>query len=334
LRARRVPTLLDLVLLQPAGRTPRNTAAWLGQVQPARHHHVRAGMTRDLERLARILTGRAIGLALGGGGARAFVHIGVIRALQESGIPIDFVVGTNIGAVIGAQLALGWEPARMLAENQRGWPSVSRDVTLPFVSLLGWRSLKTLMQRMFGDTMIEDLGLDFRCATIDLSWGRLVAHRAGSLAHWVRASVSVPGVHPPVVYDGRMYADGGLVRNVPIELAEETGAGTLIAVDPSPFRRQTVDERVEEAPTGFDFLFQFLPIVGTGFPGLTSLIYRALSVSQQFGQEETKSRADLCIEPPVDRFGITDYEEIAAIVEFGYEETQRRLERDGGIIRI
>ena len=123
--------------------------------------------------------------------------------------------------------------------------------------------------------------------------------------------------------------DSGLVRNVPTDVARATGAGSVIAVDPSPFRRQTVDQRVDEAPTGADFLFQFLPVVGTGFPSVISLIYRALSVSQQFRQLESTWQPDLCIEPPVDDYGITDYSSINAIAEFGYEETQRRLESDG-----
>ena len=332
LRARGVPAALDLVLLQRSDRLPQDTAAWLEHVQPARHHHLRRDNRHDLECLARKLTGRAVGLALGGGGARAFVHIGVIRALHEAGIPIDFVTGTNIGAVIGAQLALGWEPGRMLEVNGREWPWVGRDFTLPFVSLIGGRNLRALMRRMFDDVTIENLWLDFRCVTTDLSWCRLVAHRSGPLSTWVRASTSVPGIHPPVVHAGRLYVDGGLLQNVPTELAREAGAGRVISVDPSPFRRQTVDERIEEAPTGLGFLLQCLPVVGTGFPSVVSIIYRALSVARQFHQRESKAHSDLYIEPPVDRFGITDYSCVAEIAEFGYEETQRRLERDGGLV--
>jgi len=334
LRARGVPALLDLALLQRADAAPHDTAAWLDRARPTRHHHLRRADPDDLGRLARTLTGRAVALVLGGGGARAFVHIGVIRALREAGVPIDLVVGTNLGAVIGAQLALGWSTARMLEENGRAWPAVGRDFALPFVSLLGGRSLRNLLQRMFGDTAIEDLWLDYRCVTVDLSLGRAVAHATGPLARWVRASASVPGIHPPVVHDGRMYVDGALLANVPVACADERGAGTIVAVDPSPFRRQTVDERVEEAPGGLDFLFQFLPIVGTGFPGVVSLIHRAQAVAQCFRQEESRAHADFWIEPPVDRFGITDYKSIAEIVEFGYEETQRRLERDGAVLNV
>jgi NTE family protein len=326
LRQQGVPATLDLALFHSSScERPRGTAAWLEQVQPARHLHLRTGDQRDLERLARVVTGKATGLALGGGGARAFAHIGAIRALKEAGVPIDFVAGTNVGAVVGAQLALGWDPDRMLEENRKAWPRMSRDLSLPFVSLLGGRHLSGSMRRMFGDVAIEDLWLGFQCTTVDLSWCQLVAKKSGPLRRWVRASASIPGIHPPVVSEGRLYVDGGLLDKVPIDLVRAAGAGTVIAIDPSPFRRRTVDEQIDEAPAGLDFLLQRLPIVGGGFPGILSLIYRALSVAQQAQRLERRATSDLYIEPPVDRFGVTDYHDMKRISEFGYEETKRRL---------
>ena len=330
LREQGVPARLDLALLHPAGcELPQGTSTWLDAIQPARHHHLRIGDRRDLERLARVVTGKAAGLALGGGGARAFAHIGAIRALQEADFPIDVIAGTNIGAVVGAQLALGWDPARMAEENQKTWPRLSRDLSLPFVSLLSDRRLRGSMKRMFGDIAMEDLWLGFQCATVDLSWCQLVSRNRGPLHRWVRASTSVPGIHPPVVSGGRLYVDGGLLENVPIRLLRKAGAGTMIAIDPSPFRRQTVDERIEEAPAGVDFLLHRVPVIGGGFPGILSLIYRALSVAQQSQREEHQAISDLYIEPPVDRFGVTDYSHIHKIIEYGYEETKRRLEQEG-----
>jgi hypothetical protein len=95
------------------------------------------------------------------------------------------------------------------------------------------------------------------------------------------------------------------------------------------FRRRTVDEQIEEAPAGLDFLLHRIPIVGSGFPGILSLIYRALSVAQQSQRQERRATSDLYIEPPVDRFGVTDYHDIKRISEFGYEETKRRLAGGG-----
>ena len=198
LRDQGVPARFDLALLHSADcKLPRGTAAWLDAIQPARHHHLRIGHRRDLERLARVATGKAAGLALGGGGARAFVHIGAIRALQEADFPIDVVAGTNIGAVVGAQLALGWDPDRMAEENQKAWPRLSRDLSLPFVSLLGDRKLRSSMTRMFGDIEIEDLWLGFQCATVDLSWCQLVSKNRGPLRRGSRRRLrSQVSTHP------------------------------------------------------------------------------------------------------------------------------------------
>lgn len=330
LRRRGVPAKFDLVLVHARDcKLPQGTAAWLDRFEPARHHHLRTGNQRDLERLARLVTGHATGLALGGGGARAFAHIGAIRALQEAHFPIDLIAGTNIGAVVGAQLAIGWDTERMMKENVRAWPRASRDVSLPLVSLFGGRRLQSSMERMFDDIAIEDLWLGFQCATVDLSWCRLVSKTRGPLHRWVLASSSIPGIHPPVVREGRLYVDGGLLESVPVRLLGEAGARTVVAIDPSPFRRQTVDERIEAAPAGFDFLLHRVPVIGGGFPGILTLIYRALSVAQQSQREQHKAFSRLYIEPPVDRFGVTDYHRIGKIIEYGYEETKRRLEQEG-----
>jgi NTE family protein len=217
----------------------------------------------------------------------------------------------------------------MAEENWRAWPGVARDISLPFVSLLSDRRLRSSLKRMFGDVAIEDLWLGFQCVTVDLSWCGLVSKKSGPLHRWVRASVSIPGIHPPVVDGGRLYVDGGLLEHVPVRLLHEAGTGTMIAIDPSPFRRQTVDERIGEAPTGVDFLLHRLPVIGGGFPGILTLIYRALAVAQQSQRAEYQAVANLYIEPPVDRFGVTDYHRIDKIIEYGYEETKRRLEQEG-----
>ena len=121
----------------------------------------------DFARLARFLAGRAIGLVLGGGGARGFAHIGILRALREANISIDMVGGTSMGASIAAQYALGWSPRRMLEENRRVWVKLrpQKDYTLPIVSLLSSRIAVRCARLMYGDTQIEDLWLRFFCVS-------------------------------------------------------------------------------------------------------------------------------------------------------------------------
>ncbi len=137
---------------------PTGTAPWLAARRLAAHHHVRLGSARDISRLARRVSGRATGLVLGGGGARGFVHIGMLRALAEAGIEIDIVGGTSIGAVIAAACATEL-PQDVMVSIARSFASRAKllDRTLPMTSLMAGRKLTAIYQKIFGDVAIEDL---------------------------------------------------------------------------------------------------------------------------------------------------------------------------------
>src|SRR6185503_7616882 len=112
-------TRLELILVRATSTEPPDTAAWRGMLPVAEIHHVRSALQgADVGRLARIVAGRAVGLVLGGGGARGLAHIGVVRALREAGIPIDYVGGASMGAVVAGEVALGWSPERMLQRSK------------------------------------------------------------------------------------------------------------------------------------------------------------------------------------------------------------------------
>ena len=139
---------MELVLVQPDEVTlGADTRKWLEVRQVSRHYHVRRSAAGDFQRLARLLTGQAFGLALGGGGVRGFAHIGAIRAIKEAAIPIDFIGGTSMGSLVAAQYALGWDEDRMLELNRRmfreTWPL--NDYTVPVIACLaGQKFDKTL----------------------------------------------------------------------------------------------------------------------------------------------------------------------------------------------
>src|SRR5690606_28069109 len=103
----------DLLLLRPPGVAPANTSAWIRAAQPARWFHVREGDPADESRIARVLAATSVGLALSGGGARAYAHLGAIRALRRAGVPFDFVGGSSMGAIMAAGLALEWSQAEL-----------------------------------------------------------------------------------------------------------------------------------------------------------------------------------------------------------------------------
>ncbi len=232
-RARHPEVDYHLLLLYPArATTPIGSQGWLDRIRPDRHHHLRRGHERDFARLARALTGQSIGLALGGGGAKGMAHLGVFKALQEAGIPIDLIGGTSIGAILGATLALGWSLEEMTQVGRKVFleQNISGDYQLPFYSLIKGQRKEAVLRELF-DYQIEDLWYDFRCVSCDLSTNQMHVHTQGSLWRALMASSALPGVFPPFIEGGRFLVDGALINNLPGDLLRAGGAQYLISVD-------------------------------------------------------------------------------------------------------
>ncbi|MBE2221948.1 MAG: patatin-like phospholipase family protein [Anaerolineae bacterium] len=181
-----------------------------------------------------------IGLALSGGGARGTVHVGVLSVLVEAGIPIDFVAGTSVGALVGAAYCAGMPTEQLTAMAlTTSWKDLSRP-TLSRHGLISFAYLETWIKHTIGDVDIRDLALPFAAVTADLEVGQKVVLREGSVATAVRASCSVPGLVTPVEVNGRLLSDGGILDNMPVDIARDMGADYVIGVDifvPSAYRR-------------------------------------------------------------------------------------------------
>ncbi len=225
-------TQQSLILLHPnSNQEPRGTHAWLTPRQVSGHYHIRWDREADVARLARFLAGRAVGLVLSGGGTRGFAHIGVIRALAEAHVPIDFIGGTSMGSFIAAQYAMGWDYDLMLQRNMALSRSVF-DFTLPLVALLRGRRLARKLQLAFGERHIEDLWLPYFCVSSSLTRAEAVVHRLGPVWRSLRASAGLPGILPPLAYDGDWLVDGALLNNLPIDIMSNLcDGGIVIAVD-------------------------------------------------------------------------------------------------------
>jgi NTE family protein len=172
-----------------------------------------------------------LGLALGGGAARGFAHIGVIKALETSGLAPDIVVGTSVGAVVGSLYAAGFDVfdlqkiAIQLEENSlTDWSIFERG-------FLKGEALERFINQQVGNRPIEQLKRRFAAVATDLAAGEAVVFSAGNTGTAVRASASIPGVFSPVVIRGREYVDGGLVSPIPVKAARQLGADVVIAVD-------------------------------------------------------------------------------------------------------
>ena len=172
-----------------------------------------------------------IALALGGGAAKGFAHIGVIKVLEAHGIHADIVTGTSAGSVVGSLYAAGYSGFQLQKVAQQLDEADLRDLTVSSQGFIKGEALQAYVNRLVGNRNIEKLGKPFGAVATDLSSGRRVVFRRGNTGQAVRASCSIPNVFIPPVIQGRRYVDGGLTSPVPVSAAREMGADLIIAVD-------------------------------------------------------------------------------------------------------
>jgi predicted acylesterase/phospholipase RssA/CRP-like cAMP-binding protein len=323
----------SLVLLHPDGsRVPFGTRQWLNERQVSKHHHLRWNADADFERLARFLTGGAIGLILGGGGARCFAQIGVIRALEQAGVPIDMVGGNSMGAVIAAQYAMGWDYETMLQVNRKNWPRIKslRSTTLPIISLLSSRQFDHIVRDACGDTYIENLWVSYFCVSANLATAETVVHQRGPVWKAARASCSVPGIATPVLDGNNLLIDGGVLDNLPSGIMKTLCGGKVIAVNVSPSRDKdfTIDDTFKSIPSPSRILWSRLnPFKKSiNFPNIIDVMIRTTMLSSAHKANWVQAEADLYLRPPVDHFGLIEYEAIDEIVQAGYEHAQEKIQ--------
>ncbi len=331
---------VDLVLLHEHGAPITDTAAWLAPRDITRHHHIRDDFDIDRDRALRLLTGTDISLILGGGGARGFAHIGIYRALVESGIPVDRVGGTSMGAIIGALIAQGLEWKDIAREVRHHFTERGRltSFTLPMVSIDTAKRYQRMLDRLYGDIRIEDLPVNFFCVSCNLTRARVVVHREGSLAKWIGASMSVPGVAPPLVVNGEMLVDGGVLNNIPIDISRSDGAGKVIAIDVSPEVELALSPDYNGRPSAWEAVRSRIGgrrhrEASAGVPGLFNILSRVSALSSITAKEKLKQQADLFIKVPVAGYKMFGWDRVDELVELGYRvgmEAVEKWSRAGG----
>lgn len=321
----------ELVLLH-ADRTkrPSGTARWVKALGATRHHHVGAQTAGDYERLSRLLTGRSVGLTLGGGGARGLAHIGVIRAVQEANIPIDMIGGTSMGAVISAQYALGYDLQAMVELNRKGWVKMDplKDKTLPVVAMLSGRKLDRMLAMMFGDAQIEDLWIKYFCVAVNLTQAETVIQQSGPLQGAVRASAGIPAVAPALCDRGDLIVDGGVLNNLPADVMRQLSGGKVIAVDVSPQRDLAVDPSYRQMPSAWKVLGSRVnPFAQpVNVPNILAVMMRTLMLGSIRNSRQVRETVDLYMLPPIDEFGLFDWRHIDKIIDTGYQYGRKKLE--------
>jgi NTE family protein len=318
------PQRAELILLHD-GELMRGAAArWIGQQPDIAHHHVTG--PADIQRVARVLTGRGIGLVLSGGGARGFAHIGIVKALREAGIPIDLVGGTSMGGILGAGVALRWSVQELTERFRRAFVDVNplRDYTLPFVSLVSGRKVTRLLKDAFGDITIEDLPLEFFCVSSNLTSGHSDVHRRGELWRWLRASVAIPGVLPPIIHQGEVLVDGGTMNNLPVDAMRELGRGPVIGCDVGADRAFT--SRSEEIDVPLPWQLMSWSRRARHLPNIFQILWRAGMVNSSAVTAAHREKTDLLLQPPLAQIDMLNWKAFEKAIGAGYEYAARRLE--------
>ncbi len=317
--------LVDLILVQPPG-TPRPSRSdrWVDVAPVSRLFQIRAGDAADLARLARVYTGNSVGLALGGGGARAYAHLGVLRAFAELKVPIDFLAGTSMGAVIAAGVAMGWQAVEMDWRIRQAFVDSSplSDIAFPLLAMTRGRMVDRRLETHFGDAEISDLWRPFACVSTDLTSGGMHIHRRGLLRRALRASLSLPGVLPPVVEGGHVLVDGALVGNLPVDLVREQHDGVTIGVDVAVAEGLTPDDLLLK-PAGWRWLTSGAWLRG---PPIVSVLIRSATISS--AATLPPPRDDLIeIVPQVEGVGLQDWKAFDSAVASGYRAAMAAAEQ-------
>ena len=315
----------DLVLLHDNWRTGlRSLVHWRTHLRFDLICHVRTGNTNDIGRLARLLRGTAITLVLSAGGARGFAHLGVIRALREAHLPIDLIGGCSMGSIVGAAVAMEWDDAEIKERLRHSFVNTNpvNDYTLPFLSLIKGRKVARLLEQNFGGFRIEDLWRPFFCVSTNLTTGTLAIHCDGPLVDALHASISIPGLLPPVIMGGDVHVDGGIMNWLPVDVP---GAkrGTIIAVDVASDPALVSFEECKR--------FQAWRFLGRRrkFPPIVAVLLRAATVSGDSLTKMAHAQADILFKPPLENIDLLYWQACDQEIETGYRHAVEKLEQLG-----
>ena len=305
------------------------------KIRHSSYYSLEAPYKGDFHRLARKLCGKSVGLVLGGGGARGIAQIGIIRAMEEAGIPIDMIGGTSIGAFIGALYARHADvvPIFGLAKKFAGrmasiW-RMALDLTYPSVSYTTGHEFNRGIFKTFGNAQMEDFWLEYYCNTTNISKSRAEFHTSGYAWRYIRASMSLAGLLPPLCDEGSMLLDGGYIDNLTVSHMRALGADTIFAVDVGSLDDDTPQKFGDSLSGMWVILNRWNPFSSyPNPPTLAEIQARLAYVSSVDALERAKAMPGcLYMRPPIDPYGTLDFGKFDEIYQTGYKYGKEYLQK-------
>lgn len=299
------PQRTVLLVRGKGSKTISRSAEWIDPREPKLHHHLALDDDGDFAKVARFLTGRAVGVVLAGGGALGCAHLGVIQALQKADIPIDFIGGASAGAAMGGAVAKGMSVSETLDQMEAMFieAKAMRRLTLPLYSLLDPTVFDAELRTRYGTRDIADQPVSFFGVSTNLSTNGLHVHRRGPLWECVRASGSLPTILPPFIdRDRNILVDGGVLDNVPVKVMHDLKTGPNIVVslgDPNEVWRTDV---AYDDIRGRWALLRDVMIRRkreAEFPSIVEIMSRSMVVASRMASKEMLSEGDILVNPPI-----------------------------------
>lgn len=323
----------ELILLQDTRHTlPSQTRHWLTSRHVQRHHHVALHNDADYDRLARYLQGKAVGVVFGGGGMRGAAHAGVIQAMNELGIYADIAGGTSAGAIVAAQYGLEWSVEKIMQETKDRLLKRSTifEFTFPFTSFATGYKLNQELLQMFDGVEIEDMWRPAFTIASNLTQAKMTVMDTGSLHRAVRASISLAGIFPPTVdVNNDLLLDGGGFNNTPADvMRDKVGHGKVIAVDMGFTKREFPKYNYGDSLNGFRVLLNRLNFFGKQritAPTIMDIIMRSNALWSIQATQQQVAHADIILSPPVQDYGLYDFDSADEIFDRGYQYALKRL---------
>jgi len=329
-------SLKEIVFLHANAEIIRGATKWL-RARPVNNYH-HAHIDSDLAKLCRFLTGKALGVVLSGGGTRGFAHAGVLKALDELGVQIDFIGGTSMGAVIAGGYAKFGAKRTIDFCRLKNLHTLGSDYTLPMIAILKGKTITNFFKMWSESSCIEDLWTRFFCVSTNVTKLSQQIHKKGLLWRAVRASTSIPGLYPPI-YDeeGNMLVDGGITNNLPVDVMRKLlGGGKILAINCHIIGKSEPKHLVKDVWTsGWKVLFQrYNPFSKVKYErsNIFEILRTSFSLSSLERENRMAKEADYLLELDLSEHGLLDFPRSGDLVDIGYSHAMEKLPKILGLM--